>query len=137
MHSLNTSPTCTSQVLSGFLAGAAALTLAPPSGALQDVQLKDYRDARKTGFDIIYEARDLDLDQDTRDGLTQARKDLNTTKTRVKESEKRIDQQLEGLISKNYWCVCKCFYCLCVSRACACVCVPALSELKAMKTSQA
>lgn len=92
-------------VLSGFLAGAAALTLAPqPSVAVpQDLGLKDFRDQRQKGFDIIYEARDLDLDQDTRDGLAQARKDLNATKSRVKESEKRIDQQLDGLISKNYW----------------------------------
>jgi len=92
-------------VLSGFLAGAAALSLSPQAQAINEtpIDIKDFRDQRNKGFDIIYEARDLDLDQDTRDGLSQARKDLNFTKQRVKESEKRIDENLEGLIKKNYW----------------------------------
>ncbi|KAF5832886.1 oxygen-evolving enhancer protein 3, chloroplastic [Dunaliella salina] len=90
-------------VLSGFMAGAAALSLSPQAQALNDIDLKDFRDQRQKGFDIIYEARDLDLDQDTRDGLSQARKDLNLTKERVKESEKRIDENMEFLIKKNYW----------------------------------
>jgi photosystem II oxygen-evolving enhancer protein 3 len=89
------------QVLSGLAAGAAAVTLAPK--AVQAMELTDDRKAKATGFDIIYEARDLDLDQDTRDGLAQARKDLNYTKNRIKESEKIIDTTLEPLVKKNYW----------------------------------
>jgi len=92
------------------MAGAAALTLAsPPAQAINDtpINIKDFRYQRGTtkvaGFDIIYEARDLDLDQDTRDGLSQARKDLSFTKNRVKESERCIDENLEPLIKKNYW----------------------------------
>ncbi len=96
------------QVLSGFLAGAAALSV---SGAAQaealftPVDLFDDRKARASGYDLIYEARDLDLPQATRDGFTQARESLETTKKRVKESEARIDADLEPFIKRNYWCV--------------------------------
>jgi hypothetical protein len=55
------------------------------------------------GFDLIYEARDLDLAQNVRDGMTQARTDLDATKKRVKESEARIDAALEPSIAKAYW----------------------------------
>lgn len=55
------------------------------------------------GFDIIYEARDLDLPQSTRDGMTQARTNVEVTKARAKASEERIDADLEAFIKKNYW----------------------------------
>jgi hypothetical protein len=94
------------QVLSGFLAGAAALTMgAQGAQALTPVDVFDDRKVKATGFDLIYEARDLDLDQRTRDGMTQARKSLDETKKRVKASEARIDAELEPFIKKAYWCV--------------------------------
>ncbi len=93
---------CT-QVLSGFIAGAAALTLSSQAEAATPVDLFDDRKARSTGFDLIYEARDLDLPQNVRDGLTQARQGLEATKARVKASESRIDTELEPFIVKNYW----------------------------------
>lgn len=90
----------------GFLAGAAAVSLAGPQQAQAvnetSIMIKDERAQRANGFDIIYEARDLDLDQDTRDGLSQARKNLDETKQRVKESEARIDA-LDEIIAKDYW----------------------------------
>ncbi len=46
---------------------------------------------------------DLDLPQSVRDGLDQQRKDIDSTKSRVKESEARIDADLEPFIKKNYW----------------------------------
>lgn len=49
------------------------------------------------------EARDLDLPQNVRDGLTQARTSLEETKARVKASEARIDSKLEPSIKKAYW----------------------------------
>lgn len=52
-----------------------------------------------------YEARDLDLDQSVRDGLSQIRGDLSEAKKRISESEKRIDADLAGLVAKAYWCV--------------------------------
>lgn len=55
------------------------------------------------GFDIIYEARDLDIPQNEREGFTQARSDVESTKARVKASEARIDSDLEPFIKKNYW----------------------------------
>ena len=57
------------QVLGGLLA-AAGLVAARPAAA---IDVFDDRKARDNGFDIIYEARDLDLPQSTRDGMTQAR----------------------------------------------------------------
>jgi len=89
-------------VLSGLFAGVAA-SVAAPAMALTPVDLFDDRKAIQTGFDIIYEARDLDLPQNQREGFTQARTDLAGTKARVKGSEAKIDTELEGLIKKNYW----------------------------------
>ncbi|DBB05851.1 hypothetical protein WJX82_007945 [Trebouxia sp. C0006] len=87
------------QVLSGFVAGVVSLT-ALKAGA---VDLQDERDVRQRGFDIIYEARDLDLDQSTRDGLTQYRKNIDSTKARIKEAERILDNNLDPLIQKKYW----------------------------------
>lgn len=67
------------------------------------VDLQDERQVRQRGFDLIYEARDLDLDQSTRDGLTQYRKNIDSTKARVKEAENIIDNKLEPFIKKKYW----------------------------------
>lgn len=61
------------QVLAGFVAAGAALLAAPKAQAVTPVDLFDDRKARNTGFDLIYEARDLDLPQNVRDGLTQVR----------------------------------------------------------------
>jgi len=90
-------------VLSGFLAGAAALTMTQGAQAVTPVDVFDDRAVRQKGFDIIYEARDLDLPQNVRDGFTQARASLEETKARVKASEARIDAELEPFIKKAYW----------------------------------
>jgi hypothetical protein len=90
-------------VLSG-LAGAAALLASGAAQANTPIDLFDDRKARKAGFDIIYEARDLDLPQNVRDGFTQARADLAATKARVKESEKRLDSAVAPSVQKAYWC---------------------------------
>jgi hypothetical protein len=50
---------------------AGAALLVGKAQAVTPVDLFDDRKARKTGFDLIYEARDLDLPQSTRDGLDQ------------------------------------------------------------------
>lgn len=89
-------------VLGGFLAGAAMLS-ANAAEALTPVDIFDDRVAREKGFDIIYEARELDLPQNEREGFTQARGDLSATKKAVSESEKRIDSLLEPSIAKAYW----------------------------------
>jgi photosystem II oxygen-evolving enhancer protein 3 len=60
------------QVLAGFVAAGAAL-VAGKAQAVTPVDLFDDRKARNTGFDLIYEARDLDLPQSKRDGLDQVR----------------------------------------------------------------
>lgn len=89
-------------VLGGLLAGA-VLTVANQANALSDVNVFDDRKVRDNGFDIIYEARDLDLPQATRDGLTQARSSIEDTKKRVKSAEARIDSEVAGYVSKAYW----------------------------------
>lgn len=91
------------QVLAGFVAAGAALVAAGSAQAVTSVDLFDDRKVRDTGFDLIYEARDLDLDQAQRDGLTQARSDLEATKKRIKESEARIDSAVAPSIEKAYW----------------------------------
>jgi photosystem II oxygen-evolving enhancer protein 3 len=47
-------------VLGGLLAGVAALAASPAANA---IDIRDDRKARANGFDLIYEARDLDLPQ--------------------------------------------------------------------------
>jgi photosystem II oxygen-evolving enhancer protein 3 len=89
-------------VLGGLLAGA-VFTVANQASAVSDVNVFDDRKVRDTGFDLIYEARDLDLPQATRDGLSQARGSIEATKKRVKEAESRIDSELAGYVSKAYW----------------------------------
>jgi hypothetical protein len=58
------------QVLSGF-ASAAAMLAASAARAATPIDLFDDRKVKDTGFDIIYEARELDLPQNVRDGFTQ------------------------------------------------------------------
>eukprot|EP00798_Chlamydomonas_sp_ICE-L_P013055 gene13055-3659_t len=90
-------------VLSGFLAGAAALTAAGSASALSPVDIFDDRAVREKGFDLIYEARELGLPQNTRDGLTQARGSIEDTRARVAESTKRILTAVKPSIEKAYW----------------------------------
>jgi len=91
------------EVLAGFVAAGAALLAAPKAQAITPVDLFDDRKVRDNGFDLIYEARDLDLPQAERDGLTQARKNLDATIKRVKESESRIDSAIKPSVDKAYW----------------------------------
>lgn len=92
-------------VLGGFLAGA-AMTLsnaAFAAGGATPVDIFDDRKVREKGFDLIYEARDLDIPQAERDGLTQARANLELTKKRIKEAETRIDGSVAKYTAKSYW----------------------------------
>lgn len=52
---------------------------------------------------MLYACSDLDLPQNVREGFTQARASLDETKKRVKESEARIDADLDVFIQKSYW----------------------------------
>ncbi|PNW79927.1 hypothetical protein CHLRE_08g372450v5 [Chlamydomonas reinhardtii] len=90
-------------VLGGLLASAVAAVAPKAALALTPVDLFDDRSVRDRGFDLIYEARDLDLPQNVREGFTQARASLDETKKRVKESEARIDADLDVFIQKSYW----------------------------------
>ncbi|GAB5353831.1 hypothetical protein AAMO2058_000067800 [Amorphochlora amoebiformis] len=62
----------------------------------------DDRKAKTKGFDIIYEARDLSLDQNVRDGMTQARSSLDATKARVKDAEVKLNEA-GAFVDKKYW----------------------------------
>merc|ERR1712232_681220 len=83
--------------------GLIVLNISSCAFALTPVDLKDDRKAKSTGFDLIYEARDLDLPQNVRDGLTQARSSVADTKKRVTESKRRIAQDVLPFIEKAYW----------------------------------
>jgi len=85
-------------VLGGMLVGG--LAIATPANA---VDIIDDRAAKAKGYDIIYEARDLDLPQGQRDGLCQARGDAALTKKRIAESVSRINGKLGSDIGKKYW----------------------------------
>merc|ERR1712224_722058 len=91
------------RALATLVAGSAAVINSCRTAALTPVDLKDDRKAKSTGFDLIYEARDLDLPQNIRDGLTQARSSVDDTKRRVAESKKRITQEVLPYIKKSYW----------------------------------
>merc|ERR1711988_1840486 len=84
-------------------AGLATINLLSAVSAVTPVDLKDDRKAKSMGFDLIYEARDLDLPQGVRDGLTQARSSANDTKKRVAESKTRITKEVLPYIEKAYW----------------------------------
>merc|ERR1712187_313895 len=71
--------------------------------AVTGVDIKDDRSAVKKGFDIIYEARELDLPQGQRDGLTQFKDSVSDTKKRLTESSKRIKTSVIEFVNKNYW----------------------------------
>ncbi|KAI8464498.1 MAG: oxygen evolving enhancer protein 3-domain-containing protein [Monoraphidium minutum] len=89
-------------VLSSF-AGAAAMLAATSVEAATSIDLFDDRAAKKKGYDLIYEARDLDLPQNVREGFTQARANLDETKGRVTESVKRIKSNVLPSVEKAYW----------------------------------
>merc|ERR1711937_585218 len=84
-------------------AGLVAFCISHSVSAVTPVDLKDDRKAKSMGFDLIYEARDLDLPQGVRDGLTQARSSIEDTKKRVSESKTRIKNEVLPYIEKAYW----------------------------------
>jgi photosystem II oxygen-evolving enhancer protein 3 len=88
-------------IISGMVAGIAGLGLVNKASA--EIEIIDDRQAKKRGFDIIYEARDVDLPQAQRDGFTQARGSIEETKKRIAESERRIDEKLPTFVNKKYW----------------------------------
>merc|ERR1719183_660616 len=87
------------ELLSAFAFAAAA----QEASALTPVDLKDDRKVKSQGFDYIYEARDLDLDQRVRDGMTQARSSVTDTKTRVVEAKQRLSKEMPKLVKQAYW----------------------------------
>jgi photosystem II oxygen-evolving enhancer protein 3 len=97
------------QIVAGFVAGVASLA-GKASADVTPVDLFDDRKktAKGTGFDLIYEARDLDLPQNTRDGITQFKSDLKATKARYSASAARIEGPLGEYINKSYWCASSC-----------------------------
>lgn len=95
-------------LLGGVMAGVASLASTGAAWAdATPVDLFDDRSVKKRGFDIIYEARDLDLPQNVRDGITQYKGDLTATKARFEEAKGRINTQLKGYVEKEYWTLAK------------------------------
>lgn len=89
-------------VLGGLVAGVSLVASKAALAAPTSITLFDDRKAIDTGFDIIYNARDLDLPQSTRDGFDQARASITDTKARIAEAAKRISS-VKSDIEKSYW----------------------------------
>lgn len=86
------------------MAGVSAFATGKAFADATPVDLFDDRGAKKKGFEIIYEARDLDLPQAQRDGISQFRGDLSATKDRYAEAERRLNTKLGEYVSSQYWC---------------------------------
>lgn len=86
-------------MLGGFVTSLGLLA----AGASQALDITDKKSVLGTGYDLIYEARDLDKPQNERDGLTQYRANIDSTKNRVKESVARIKTGVQPFIEKEYW----------------------------------
>lgn len=67
---------------------AAAAIANPVFAAPTPIDVADYRNQRE-GYEYIYQARDLDLDEDVRAGYAQAR-DPSVAKARISESVSRL-----------------------------------------------
>jgi len=95
------------EVLSfGALAGAAIL--APKANAVEPYTIYDFQKQVKTdGFFDIYEARDLDVTEQTKGGestrFALQKLTPEKTKARVKESADRFTKVIPGLIEKEYY----------------------------------
>merc|ERR1719230_2322060 len=92
--------------MAGISGGAALAAVAAPEKtafAVTPVDIKDDRKANEKGYNIIYEARDLDLPQNVRDGFTQSRASVVDTKKRVLESQKRIGTEVLTKVKAAYW----------------------------------
>merc|ERR1712227_191867 len=94
---------CDNLIFPGLWPCIALLSLTGTAVAVTSVDVKDDRKAKSNGFDLIYEARDLDLPQDVRDGLTQARSSFDETKNRVVQLKKCITLEVPSYIKKAYW----------------------------------
>jgi len=82
----------------GLVAGAAFVAT-----RVEAIEITDDRKVRATGYDIIDQARDLDLPQSTRDGIDQFRGNLASTKARLAESVARLKKDVPPNIEKQYW----------------------------------
>jgi photosystem II oxygen-evolving enhancer protein 3 len=95
-----------SKAVSLFAAGAVALS-ASPALALNNIELTDKRVEQVSGLQLIYEARDLDLDNKTRnDGPSRfALQKLTTEQTaaRASESVDRLNKDVAVYVGKKYW----------------------------------
>jgi len=94
------------QAVSLLVAGIVALNAAPAL-ALNSIELTDQRVTNKEGLQLIYEARDLNIAESTRQaGASRfAFQKLTTAQTavRAKESISRLDQDMVTYVNKAYW----------------------------------
>merc|ERR1719379_1041445 len=86
------------------LAGLTAVVPSKDAFAVTPVDIKDDRASVDKGINIIYEARELDLPQNVRDGFTQAREGgADFARKRVAESITRVKSSVLPAIEKAYW----------------------------------
>eukprot|EP00210_Caulerpa_lentillifera_P000533 g515.t1 len=81
--------------------GASAVLLI--NRGAEAIDIFDDRKAKDTGYNLIYEARDLELPQNVRDGIDQFKGDLAGTKKRAASAIARLKTELPSKIEKSYW----------------------------------
>jgi photosystem II oxygen-evolving enhancer protein 3 len=78
-----------------------------PALALNQIELQDKRVTNKEGLQLIYEARDLNIAESTRqDGPSRfafQKLNSNQTKARATESLNRINKDVPEYVEKAYW----------------------------------
>jgi photosystem II oxygen-evolving enhancer protein 3 len=94
------------QAVSLAVAGVVAFS-AMPALALNQIELQDKRVTNKEGLQLIYEARDLNIAESTRqDGPSRfafQKLNSNQTKARATESLNRINKDVPEYVEKAYW----------------------------------
>jgi len=90
-----------------FFAATAVVLSATPSFAATSIELTDKRSENQNGLQLIYEARDLDIDAKPRsEGPSRFSFQKLTTKetaARAKESVTRINKDVGEYVGKKYW----------------------------------
>eukprot|EP01025_Chloroclados_australasicus_P014122 TRINITY_DN16603_c0_g1_i2.p1 TRINITY_DN16603_c0_g1~~TRINITY_DN16603_c0_g1_i2.p1 ORF type:complete len:140 (-),score=6.10 TRINITY_DN16603_c0_g1_i2:8-427(-) len=88
-------------IIGGLMFGVISSTT-KDSLAVSNVDLFDDRKALDKGFDIIYEARDLDLPQGVRDGMTQMKGNIKETLARASASGDQLKTEVGTYIKKSF-----------------------------------
>lgn len=89
-------------MLGALLTGSALIPATAFAGAVSEIEIFNDKSAKKA-LDILDDARDGNLPQDLRAGLTDARQNLGETKKRLLASRDQIKSVGAEALKKDYW----------------------------------